>query len=99
MSYNQEGTISILSGKPLKLVDQFIYLSSSISSSENDVNIYLAKVWNTIDWLLIIWKSDLSDKIKWNFFQAVSVWMHHIDADKTLREKTKWELHKNTACY
>ena len=29
--------------------------------------------WTVIDSLLIIWKSDLSDKIKWDFFQAVTV--------------------------
>ena len=30
--FNQEGTVFTLSGKPLKLWDQFIYLSSDISS-------------------------------------------------------------------
>ena len=32
-----------LTGKPLKLVDQFIYLDSNISSTENDVNLCLRK--------------------------------------------------------
>ena len=31
------------------------------------------KVWTAIDRLSIIWKSNLSDKIKLNFFQAVVV--------------------------
>ena len=31
------------------------------------------KVWTAIDGLLIIWKSDLSIKIKWNYFQVVAV--------------------------
>ena len=35
-----------LSGKPLKLVDQFTYLRSNISSTESDMKIRLAKVWN-----------------------------------------------------
>ena len=43
MCFKQEGTIFNLSGSPLKLVDQFTYLSSNISSTKSDVNIYLAK--------------------------------------------------------
>ena len=38
--FNQDGAISSLNNKPLKLVDQFIYLSSNISSTENYANIY-----------------------------------------------------------
>ena len=30
----------------------------------------LAKAWTAIDRLLVIWKSDLTDKIKCSFFQA-----------------------------
>ena len=33
----------------------------------------LEKAWITIDWLSIVWKSDLSDKLKQDFFQAVAV--------------------------
>ena len=65
--FKQEEAISTLSSKPLKLVDQFTYLGSNISSTESDVNIH------AIDWLLIIWKSDISDKIKQNFFQPEAV--------------------------
>ena len=42
-------------------------------STESDFNIYIEKTWTTVDRLLIIWESDLSDKIKWNFFQLVTV--------------------------
>ena len=69
----KQGAISTLCGKPLKLVDQFTYLSSNISSPERDVNICITKVWNALDRLLLIWKSDLSGKIKWDFFQVVTV--------------------------
>ena len=41
--FNQEGVISALNGKPLKLVDKFTYLGSSISSTESDVNIDTGK--------------------------------------------------------
>ena len=44
MYFNQEGVISSLNDKSLKLVDQLIYLSSNISSTESDVNIHIGKV-------------------------------------------------------
>ena len=43
--FKQNGTISTLSGKPLKLVDQFPYLDSNISFTENYVNIRLTSYW------------------------------------------------------
>ena len=73
MCFNWEGAISTLIGGPLKLFDKFTYLGSSVSSTENDVNI--VKVWTAIDRLPIIQKSDLSNKMKQNFFQAVAVSM------------------------
>ena len=73
MYFNQKGHIFILNGGSLKLVDNFTYLQSSISSTENDINMRLAKAWTTIDRLLIIWKLDLSNNIKCNFFLAAVV--------------------------
>ena len=71
MCFKQEGLISNLSGLPLQLVHPFRYLSSNISSTERDVNIFLVKAGNTIDWLSGIRKFHLSDKIKMNFFPVV----------------------------
>ena len=68
MRFDQSGDISTLKGGPLKLVDKFIYLGSSVSSTEKGINSRLAKVWKTIDRLSVIWNSDLTDKIKRNFF-------------------------------
>ena len=73
MCFKQKETISTLSGKLLRLVNQFTYLNCHSLSTESDVNICLAKAWNVIDRLLIIWKSHLFNKIKWDFFQAVTV--------------------------
>ena len=42
-------------------------------TTETDVNICLLKAWTAVDKLLIIWKSGLSDKIKWDFFQVVTL--------------------------
>ena len=67
----KKGDISTLNGCSLKLVDKFTYLRSSVSSTENDINMHLVKAWTSINRLSIIWKSDLSDRIKCNFFQAV----------------------------
>ena len=37
MCYNQTGDISTLEGTPLKLVDKFTYLGSSVESPEKDI--------------------------------------------------------------
>ena len=58
MCFNQRGNISILKSGPLKLVDEFTYLGSSISSTEKDLNMWLTKAWTGIDRLSVIWKSD-----------------------------------------
>ena len=70
MCYNQTGDISTLDGTPLKLVDKFTYRGSSVSSTEKDINMRLTKAWTAINRLSIIWKSDLTDKMKRSFFQA-----------------------------
>ena len=62
--------ISTLEGTPLKLVDKFTYLGSSIESTEKDIETRLTKAWTAINRLSIIWKSDLTDKMKRSFFQA-----------------------------
>ena len=83
MCFNKKGDIATLNGVSSKSVDKFTYFRSSISSTENDINIQIAKAWTATDRLWIIWKSDLSDKI--DFFQLVVgifiIWMHHKDAD------------------
>ena len=73
MCYNQTGDISTLDGTPLKLVDKFTYLGSSVSATEKDINTRLTKAWTAIYRLSIIWKSDLTDKMKHSFFQAAVV--------------------------
>ena len=70
MCFNQTGDISTLNGSSLKLVDKFTYLGSSVSSTEKDIDTRLTKAWTAINRLSVIWKSDLTDKIKRSFFQA-----------------------------
>ena len=38
LGYNQTGDITTLDGTPLKLVDKFTYLGSSVSSTEKDID-------------------------------------------------------------
>ena len=87
MCFKQKGAISTLSSKPLKSVDKFTYFGSNISSTESDINTHLAKAWNTAERLLIIWKSELSNKIKRDFFQTEAV-------SKLLYGCTTWTLTK-----
>ena len=70
MCYNQTGDISTLEGTPLKLVDKFTYLGSSVESTEKDIETRLTKAWTAINRLSTIWKSDLTDKMKRSLFQA-----------------------------
>ena len=71
MCFNQRGDVTTVKSGPLKLVDKFTYIGRSVLLTENDINIRLAKALIDIDRLSVIWKSDLSDKIKRSFFQAV----------------------------
>ena len=73
MCYNQTGDISTLDGTPLKLVDKFTFLGSSVSSTKKVIYTRLTKAWTAINKLSIIWKSDLTDKMKRRFFQAAVV--------------------------
>ena len=73
MCYNQTGDITTLDGASLKLVDKFPYQGSSVSSTEKDIDTRLAKALTAIDRLSIIWKSDLTDKMKRSFFQTAFV--------------------------
>ena len=73
MCFNQTGDVSTLGGSSLKLVDKFTYLGNSVSSTEKYIDTRLTKARTVIDRLSVIWKSDLTDKMKRIFFQAVVV--------------------------
>ena len=66
--FKQDGAISTLNSKPLKLVEKFTYFDSNSSSTESGVNKRRGNKRTTICRLLIIWECDLSDKIKLEFF-------------------------------
>ena len=87
MCFNQAGDISTQDGTSLKLVDKFTYLGSSVLSTEKDIDTRLMKAWTAIDKLSVIWKPDLTDKMKRSFFQAAVVWI-------LLYRCTTWTLTK-----
>ena len=74
MGFNQGSDISTLTrSRSLKLVEKFTNVKSSVSSTKNDIKTRLAKAWTPLDRLSVISVSDLSDKLKCTFFQAVVV--------------------------
>ena len=98
MRYNQTGNITTLDGASLKVVDKFTYLGSSVSSTEKDIDTQLTKAWTAIDRLSIIWKSDLTNKMKRSFFQAavISILLYGCTTwTLTAGEETRRQLHKN----
>ena len=62
-----------LNCKHLELVDQLIYLGYNILSTESNVTIILCKVIISIIKLNTIEQSDLSNRIKREFFRFVAV--------------------------
>ena len=73
MRFNQTGDTSTLNGSALKLADKFTYLGSSVSSTETDIDMRLAKAWTGIYRLSVVWKSEWTDKMKRSFFQVAVV--------------------------
>ena len=86
MCFNQRGDISTLNGSSLKRVDKFTYLGSSVSSTETDINTRLTKARTANNKVSVIWKSDLTDKIKRSFLPGsgcvdTAIWMYYMDAN------------------
>ena len=47
-------------------------------SINSNINISIAKAWNGVDCLSIVWKYDVFDKIKRKFFQTVDALHGHL---------------------
>ena len=96
MCFNRDGAILTLSGGPLKFVDNFTYFGCHVSSTESDVSICQSNS-PAIDWLSIISKSYLSDKIKRDFFQAADVSIQ-LNGYSTLTLTKRWEKKLDEEC-
>ena len=69
---------------------------------KKDIDTRLTNAWTAIDKLSVIWKSDLTNEMKTQFLPSsgridTAVWMHHLDANKTVGEEARRQLHKNVA--
>ena len=62
MYFNQKGVISTLNDTSLKLGEKFTYLGSSVSFTERDINMCLAKAWTAFDHMEV-WP--MHDRDKW----------------------------------
>ena len=86
MCFIKDGTISLLNGQSLKLLNHFMYLGSNILSTESDVNIRVDKAWIVID--RSYKKTDgISSKLS-----------PCLISFKMFRAKARYELHKAPAC-
>ena len=70
MCFNQTGDISTLGDSSLKQVH--LPRKQCLINRKN-IDTRLTKAWTAIDKLSVIWKSDLTDKMKRSFFQAAVV--------------------------
>ena len=70
LNQNAASGIKSLNGETIVLENDFSYLGSFIASTEQDVNIRLGKAWAALNGMNNIWKSNLPDQLKRNFFRA-----------------------------
>lgn len=80
--------IKILTGENIEQADDFKCLGSYIASTEYDVNIKLGKVWGALDLMNQMWKQNLPDKLKRNFYRtSVQSVLVYVSLTETLRAK------------
>ena len=72
ISLNQANNscIKSLKGKFIKQVNDFKYLGSYVASTDHYVNVRIGQAWAALNNMTSIWKSNLSVKLKKNFFRA-----------------------------
>ena len=62
--------LATMKSKELAEVSNFKYLGSYIQSSEADLKAKITVVWKALNSMSTVWKSHISDSVKWKFFQA-----------------------------
>ena len=93
---------STLSGRNLKLVNNFTCLGSSVWSTESEVIIRLEKAWTAWFYgnlIYLIKLNGISSKLLLWLYYCMVVRMHQIDAKKTHRQKATLELLENVPSY
>ena len=61
--------------KPLRLFNKLTYLGRYFSLTKTHISICIGKEWTATDLMSLVGTSDLSDKIKQDFFQAVAIFV------------------------
>jgi hypothetical protein len=67
---NADLLVKTLSGSSLKMVEDYVYLGSFISSSEKDFNTRKGMAWSACNDMHQIWTSQLPKSIKLEIFRA-----------------------------
>ena len=62
--------MACVDGKPIELVDDFLYLGAKIRNTEEDLAERKKKVWAACHCLKSVWKSDLQRDLKIRVFTA-----------------------------
>ena len=70
LNQNAASGIKSLNAETINLENYVNYHCSFIASTEQDVNIRLGKAWTALNGMNNIWKSNLPDQLKRNFFRA-----------------------------
>ena len=92
MSFSVDET---LLARKVNLSTSFREVTSSVE--KKDIDTRLTKAWTAIDKLSIIWKSELTDKMKRSFFQAAVVSILQYGCSTWTLTKARRQLHKNVA--
>ena len=97
MCLNEDAAISSINSNCLKWVDKFIQISSNISSTESNVNIYKGKAWTAIKRLTTprkFWWIKMIFLLRCSCVSTIE-WLYCFNFNKAAR----WELLKDSACY
>ena len=70
MNQKHNSYIKSLKGKIIKQVNDFKYLGSYVASTDHDVNVRIGQAWAALNNMTSIWKSNISVKLKKNFFRV-----------------------------
>ena len=93
MCYNQTGDISSLEGTPLKLVDKFTYLGSSVESTEKDIETRLTKAWTAIKATIVYIKWQILSNSKmiilWYTFNKICKLLYNLNSTSKMSSSFK----------
>ena len=63
-------------GTQLEIIDDYNYIGAWVASAKRDIGIRRAKAWKALHNLKKVWKSNLANQMKHQFFVATSVMLY-----------------------